>query len=332
MDDPLDGLSGTERQQALEAVAAKARKDFDACVAQLTAAVRRFNPMQLLAHFAYYDQIHLHDSESKHGYDQAGQSMVEWLQALVLQVPETSVQDVLEQSPVGTQLHDVNKALNTAQECYGLMRLANKAGPDPVGMAAELIRQHTAFVRNEGYGWQLQRLHREIFRPLDAEFRNREGVSFSDVANFLWAALETVQKRLNEDWRQRRKIISQGSAKGVITEFAELIKQAPEKVRGDMAEFAHDIEKVRFAVMNWLDERNFRLFYLVIKHQGRKELHELVKDRMQRAVETHGVKRAIVIATSAVERTYPYLGVYFHCAEMESDELGQAFTPGILLN
>ncbi len=261
MADPLGGLSGAERQQAVEAVVAKARTDFDASVAQLKTVVRRFNPTQLLAHFAYYDQIHLHYSEGKHGYDPAGQSVVEWLQALVLQVPETDVQDVLEECPVGTQLHDVNKALNTAQECHGLMRLANKGGPDPVGMAAELIRQHTAFVRNEGYGWQLQRLHREIFRPLDAEFRNREGVSLSDVANFLWAALETVQKRLNEDWNQRRKIISRGSAKGVIAGFAELTKQNPEEVRSDMAEFAHDIEKVRYAVMNWLDERNFRMFY-----------------------------------------------------------------------
>lgn len=261
MPDPLGGLSGAERQQALAAVAEKARKDFDGSVVQLMAAVRRFNPLQLLAHFAYYDQIHLHHSEGKYGYTPTGQSAVEWLQALVLQVPETDVQEVLDECPVGNQLHDVNKALNTAQECYGLMRLANKAGPDPVGMAAELIRQHTAFVRNEGYGWQLQRLHQEIFRPLDAEFRSREGVSLSDVAKFLWAALETVEKRLNEDRNQRRKIITQTSAKGVIAEFAALTKQTAEMVRNDMAEFADDIEKVRFAVINWLDERNFRLFY-----------------------------------------------------------------------
>lgn len=261
MPDPLGGLTGVDRQQAVAAVAEKARKDFDASVAQLTAAVRRFNPLQLLAHFAYYDQIHLHRSEGKYGYTPTGQSAVEWLQALVLQVPETGVQDVLDECPFGDQLHDVNKALNTAQECYGLMRLADKAGPDPVGMAAGLIRQHTAFVRNEGYGWQLQRLHQEIFRPLDAEFRKREGVSLSEVATFLWAALELVQKRLNKDLHLRRKIITQTSAKGVIAEFAALLKQAPEKVRTDMAEFAHDIEKVRLAVTHKLDEQNFRLFY-----------------------------------------------------------------------
>jgi hypothetical protein len=183
------------------------------------------------------------------------------VQVLVLLVPDTEGQDVLELCPAGTELHEVNKALNTSQECYSLMRLANKAGPDPVGMAAELIRQHTAFVRNEGYGWQLQRLHREIFRPLDAEFRTREGVSLTDVANFLWSALEVVQKRLNEDWKQRREFIPRENAKGVIAGFAELTKQNAEKVRGDMAEFAHDVEKVRNAVMNWLDERNFRHFY-----------------------------------------------------------------------
>lgn len=261
MEDPLGGLSGAERQQALEAVAAKARQDFDASVVQLKAAVRRFNPFQLLGHFAFYDQIHLQHSEGKNGYDPAGQSVVEWLQALVLQVPEMEVQDVLEVCPVGTQLHDVNKALNTSQECYGLMRLANKAGPEPVGMAAELIRQHTAFVRNEGYGWQLQRLHREIFRPLDAEFRSREGVSLTEMANVLWVALEKVQKRLNEDWNQRRKILTRDKAKDVIAGFAELIERNPEQVRADMGEFAHDVEKVRYGVMNWLDEKNFRHFY-----------------------------------------------------------------------
>lgn len=259
--DPLGGLNGAKRQQALDAVAAKARHDFDASVVQLKLAVRRFNPIQLLAHFAFYDQIHLNHSDGKHGYEPAGQSVVEWLQAFVLQVPETEVQDVLDVCPVGTQLHDVNKALNTSQECYGLMRLANKEGPGPVGMAAELIRQHTAFVRNEGYGWQLQRLHREIFRPLDAEFRNREGVTLTDVAHVLWAALEKVQKRLNEDWSQRRNILSRNRPKEIIAGFAELIKQSSEQVRSDMVNFAHDVEKVRAAVMNWLDERNFRHFY-----------------------------------------------------------------------
>lgn len=261
MPDPLGGMSGAERHQALAAVAEKARQDFDGSVVQLKAAVRRFNPLQLLAHFAYYDQIHLHDSDGKYGYIPTGQSAVEWLQALVLQVPETDVQAVLEECPDGNQLHDVNKALNTAQECYGMMRLAKKSGPDPVGMAAELIRQHTAFVRNEGYGWQLQRLHQEIFRPLDGEYRSREGISLSDVAKFLWAVLEAVQQRLNEDRSQRRKIVTQISAKGVIAEFAALTKQQPERVRSEMAEFADDIEKVRVAVINWLDCRNFRLFY-----------------------------------------------------------------------
>ncbi|MDF3058497.1 MAG: hypothetical protein K0R17_2712, partial [Rariglobus sp.] len=261
MPDPLVGLCGVERQQALATVAEKARNDFKDSVVRLTTAVRGFNPLQLLAHFAYYDQIHLHHSRGKYGYSPTAQSLVEWLQSLVLQVPETEVQAVLDECPAGNQLHEVNKALNTAQECFGLMRLAHTRGPDPAGMAAELIRQHTAFVRNEGYGWQLQRLHREIFRPLDAEFRKREGVSLSEAAAFLWAVVESVQRRINEDFNQRRKIIGQRMVKGVITEFAALVGQNSEQVRNDMAEFAHDIEKVRSAVMNWLDFRNFRLFY-----------------------------------------------------------------------
>src|SRR5258708_18016702 len=103
---------------------------------------------------------------------------------------------------------------------------------------------------------------------------------------------------------------------------------------------------VRSVLSNWRDPMHHNtcvmivgsptwrtaVIYLVIKHQERKELHELVKDRMARAVETHGVKRALASGTSAVKRTYPNLGVHFHFVEMEADRLGHTFTPGVPLS
>jgi hypothetical protein len=108
-------------------------------------------------------------------------------------------------------------------------------------------------------------------------------------------------------------------------QFEQLCKQLVRNVRTNWRDPLHNNTCVLIVGSpSW----RTAVIYLVVKNQTREELHELVNDRMQRAVDSHGVKRAIVIATSAIERTYPYLGVYFHCAEMNADEPDQQSNPG----
>lgn len=260
MGDPWAHLDDAARRKAIQEFGQTAQGEFQKSVSQLAQDVRTFNPFQLLGHFAYIDQLHLQHAEGRHGYEPVSQPSVEWLQALVLQVAETDLRLTLERAPTGEELHRVNQALHTVQEGYGLMRLGSDSDSSPTDLAAEIIRQHTAFIRNEGYPAQIQRLHEEIFRPLDQEFLVREGITLSGLSQFLWALVEFMQKRIDADRKLLSGILRQPTAKRVIAAFSEVVRQPAAQVTQDMAGFAHDDDSVRTAVINWMCARSFRLF------------------------------------------------------------------------
>ncbi|MBL9170411.1 MAG: hypothetical protein JNN07_21930 [Verrucomicrobiales bacterium] len=249
------------RISALASLKEGARKDFQDSVHRLVNLVGSVNPLQLLAHFAYYDQLHLQDTKDGSNYTPASQSAVEWLQALTLRVSVSAVEHSMTTCPTPQQLAVANHSLNTAEESCALMRLPTGRPPESIEVASETIRHHTAFVRNEGYGSQLRRLHLQLFQPLDKGFKDLEGVSLSEVATFLWALLDSVERRVNDELMLRRKIVGQPTANRVIKAFATLIECPADEVRKEMGAFASDLRAVRAAVVDWLDSRNFRLFW-----------------------------------------------------------------------
>ena len=260
-EDPLRRLDEDQRKAVIKALGKSAQQEFTKHLQRLQMLVREYNPFQILAHFAYYDQLFLDGSGESHGYTPTEQSAVEWLQALVLQVQESDISRVLDEGPFGEPLLQINASLHAAFKGFGLMRLGRDTEETDSALAAELMRQHTAFVRNDGFPSQIKRLHREILRSLDAEFRAREGYSLSMLSEALWKLLKLLENRINDDFAMRRQVIGQSTAKQIIAKFAEITEQTPESVEKDMAEFSKDKQAVTAAVINWLDWRNFRLFY-----------------------------------------------------------------------
>jgi hypothetical protein len=109
------------------------------------------------------------------------QCMVEWLQALILRIPETAISQSLDSIPEGDVLTGLNASLHSVQQSYSLMRLGKEHDNSEAAVVAELMRQQTAFIRNDGFPSQIRRLQEEIFRPLDQEFERREGYRLSDI-------------------------------------------------------------------------------------------------------------------------------------------------------
>ena len=136
---------------------------------------------------------------------------MEWLQALVLQVQESDISSVLDEGPFGEPLLQINASLHAAFKGFGLMRLGRDTEETDSAVAAELMRQHTAFVRNDGFPSQIKRLHREILRSLDAEFLAREGYSLSMLSEALWKLFKLLEDRVNDDFAMRRQALEKGS-------------------------------------------------------------------------------------------------------------------------
>lgn len=148
--DPFGGLDGQARAEAVRKVGEEARQLFTTNVAELDRIIRSVNPMQLLAHFAFYDQLWLDGKGDSYGYTPTQQSAVEWLQALILRIPESEISAVLDSPPGSEVLLKTNALLTETQRAWGMMRIGDK-DTSPAGLVCEMVRQQTAFVRNEGY-------------------------------------------------------------------------------------------------------------------------------------------------------------------------------------
>jgi hypothetical protein len=258
--DPLNNLTGERRKEVIQLVGAQCRAEFDKQVQHVRTLLGQFNAFQTLAHLCYYDQLLL-DGSKEADYKPVEQSMVEWLQALVLMIPESELSGSLTSSPGPEILMDFNASLTAVQESYGLMRLGKEHENSEAATAAELMRQQTAFIRNDGFPSQIRRLQEELFQPLDQAFAKREGYALSEVVGALWKLTELIQSRINEDFQLRRRILGQKTSEKVVEQFAPIIGRDAAGVTRDMQEFFHDVKKVRVAITHHLDAHNFRFFY-----------------------------------------------------------------------
>jgi hypothetical protein len=257
---PLESLTVEQRREIARKIGLDARAEFDKQLQQIRVLLRRYNPFLTLTHLCFYDQLFL-DGSTNPDYQPVDQSMVELVQALILMIPEPELSQSLNSSPDGETLMELNSSLHTLQESFGMMRIGKEHENDKAALAAEMMRQQTAFIRNDGFPSQIRRLQEEILRHLDQAFEAREGFTLSEVVQALWKLVDLIRDRLNEDIRLRQQILGQKTPEKIIEKFAAVIGQDMATVKNDMRDFCDDKDRIQAAIINYFDERNLRFFY-----------------------------------------------------------------------
>lgn len=257
---PFEGMDDAQRNLVIRKVGEDAKVLFAKNLAEIESVIRSTNPLQLLAHFAFYDQLLLDAKSNSGGYAPTQQSAVEWLQSLVLRLTETQIREVLDSPPTGAILVRINELLNETQQAYGLMRMGAKE-PSPTALVSEMVRQQTAFVRNEGYPSQIKRMLDGLTKPLDNEFERREGFNLSQVVEVLYALTNLIQTRLNEDQRHRHRIFAKRKRHEMIETFAASNNLPLDRVIATLAPASTDLNALRMELMNWMDTINYRFFF-----------------------------------------------------------------------
>jgi hypothetical protein len=284
--DPFGRLEGAARAEAVKKVGEEARKLFTQNLGELDRIIHSVNPMQLLAHFAFYDQLWLEGKGDSHGYKPTLQSAVEWLQALILRIPEREISAILDNPPVPEVLLKTNSLLHETQHAWGMMRIGAKDA-SPIGLVSEMVRQQTAFVRNEGYPSQIRRLLAGIARPLDREFERSEGFSLTQLIDALYALPQLVQDRLNEDKRRRHQVFAHRNRTEMIAAFARLNNVSIDYVIAGLSPEIGELDALRAEMMTWMDTLNFRLFFFdvdtfasVLPSGMRKDIARPILDKL----------------------------------------------------
>lgn len=281
---PFHGLTDEERLRLLSQIGKDARKQFEEACDKSSQLAEAVNPLQLLAHFSFYDQL-ISSPEHAEQYEPVSQPSVEWLQAMILRSALPKVEETLNTSPTPEVILEINKCLNMAEQAFMHMRLPEDRQPQAIEAAAEAIRSHTAFTRNEGRTSQLRRLHLEIFRPLDDAFRKREGFSLTDCADGLWKLVDAIEKRINQNLQVRQRIIRHSKPRAIIKAFAEYCNADPKAIAAEMSAYSSDRSSVRSAVWNWFDTDNFRFFFFRPEELRGLPLNETSADALISALE-----------------------------------------------
>ena len=79
----------------------------------------------------------------------------------------------------------LNESLHALQQGFGMARLGEEHENSSAAMAAELMRQQTAFIRNDGFPSQIRRLQKKSSGPSIRRSLN-QGFTLSEVVDSLW--------------------------------------------------------------------------------------------------------------------------------------------------
>jgi hypothetical protein len=264
MQNPFAGMNELERAAAIRSFAKSHADNFTSSLARLNELCRRYNFFQLLAHFAYYDQLLLDSEKEGATYSPVEQNAAELLQALVLTIPEQELQLRLDDPPPPEVLLEINKLLGGITTSFSLKRFGSStSGKKSPELLSEMMRTHTATVRNEGFASQVRRTMTEIVAPLDRDFEGKRGLKLTNLATMLWNVATAIESRINEDLRQRHAVLGRKTSTEILEAF--LKHHASDEERA--ARFRREIQDANLSVRNlrhylttlW-DDGNFKLF------------------------------------------------------------------------
>lgn len=265
-ENPFSGMSDTTRAAAIAKFATAHSENFSNSLARLKEICRDYNFFQLLAHFAYYDQILLDAEKNDTAYKPVEQSGTELLQALILQIAEDDLSIRLETPPPPEVLLETNKLLRGITNSFCLKRYGSPiTGTKSARLLSEMVRSHTAAVRNEGFPSQIRRTMTELVAPLDSAFEKKRGLKLTCLSTMLWNAADLVGKRINDDFQKRRAILGLDDPDAIVEGFAKLDCRDEGTAKAfcdEMSRANMSIGDIRGYLTTLWDKTNFKLFCL----------------------------------------------------------------------
>ncbi len=248
----------------------------------LDTLIRQCNPLQMLAHFAYYDRA-LFEIQQGGSYKPLLQHSVEFFQAYFLTVPIAELPIRLTPPDVIMRLNETLRGLHETFPLLGIHEVgsAEETSAKTHELLAQHMRIHTHGVRNAGYYQQVMRHLRGIFGQLDGDFVSTAGVKLSALVTMCENILKLAEQRLNA----RSKIfksVNKHTVEEVVRSYCSasnldeeyqgaLLKQCIEHkadVEGTRARCIHDAD-LRLAQLYWFRLSDFVSAYPEPVHEDK---------------------------------------------------------------
>ncbi|HEX8213290.1 MAG TPA: hypothetical protein VF584_24150 [Longimicrobium sp.] len=216
----LAGRTSDERQQHLRDLGERFAREYNALLPQLTATVAGAHPLHLLALAGMASGF----TQSRPGADRAPgvmlQAFSEVIQAFALRTPQNDSQRILSSLEI-KEIQDLAAGVSGAFHMRRLRDLAEVSGIEDSRrlFVREQARASTQITRNWAYPDQMVRISRELFGPLDDDFRALWGTSATDLIDMLQQVIRTIETRLNATYARLRPAFQARSVKEMCTRY-----------------------------------------------------------------------------------------------------------------
>lgn len=209
---------------------------FEEHLGRLVALTAEVSPLHVLAILSSYALMKSVDSAdvgsnrpSRTG--EVLQGHVEYLQALLLRHPW-----VARAPPEPELMQEVFDVLPALFEAYGQMRVPHRRGapsdedPDAerviteqlaIEAVQEVLRSHTALVRNWGYFNAVKRIASEVLASADAEFCTEYGLTLTQVISLFEHLVRRFEGNVNDFRRRMFEVFQAGSPPQMARELAD---------------------------------------------------------------------------------------------------------------
>jgi hypothetical protein len=240
-------LGGDGREEFKDAMLAAAKAGVDAFPKSLERMKARFrdrDPKSIMATVAMYA---LQRGVGPGGVSQASsmgidQFQVEWLQAVMLMIPEAEWGGKPLTADVVQAVFD---ELPTLAQTFLFRRLL---AADPrnerdrtLSSLQEHIRLHTQAVRNWAYYKDVIAITKDLHAPLDADFTAKLGFSVTDLVEIIATIVKEFERRANEHWDVLKRILRGRTPRELLTLYKQNVPTAIKDVDSAMARLPPEI-------------------------------------------------------------------------------------------
>jgi len=192
---PWIDLTPEEHAKALEHFGSSVRNEHAQLLTRLGELIRKCNPLQMLAHFAFYDRA-MFEIQQGGSYEPLQQHAVEFFQGYFLTVPISELRGRVTPPEVILELNRVLHGLSKTFPMLGIEKRQQSEEKKTAALLSQIVRIHTHGVRNPGYYHQVMHQLASVFSAVDDAYFALRGVKLSALVRMCGNIVESVQQRL----------------------------------------------------------------------------------------------------------------------------------------
>lgn len=261
LEDPLGGLTGEKRKQAIALVSKECKKKYQETLDKIRETISEYDPFILLSILTSYSLFSgvgekgvLKKDSDYHLY----QYHIEYLQALILHMKKTEIKN----NPCGPEIIEILwDALPELMETHNFASLPdNKDGLSNDKKAKDFIqfsiRANTKAVRNWGYFSQVLKITSELYSNFNSDLESNFGFNFEEVVLFFKTLMRVTAEKNYNRLEQLSKLKKINEVEKLVYTYYEMIgmsEKEADKCLNKLKPKSRDVQSIFYMLLSHND-------------------------------------------------------------------------------